>query len=368
MTPIVFLITKSEVGGAQRFVREQIAILAQTDQYRLYLVTNQPGWLVETTIGDVAGVWTDRRLERPTSLGYLLALTQYLRRVGAGLVVCNSAYAGVYGRLAARWLKIPAVYVSHGWSSVYRGGRTAGLLNAIERQLARLSAAVWCVSDNDYAVARQRIGIPAPKLLTVSNAIFAPTDHATVPALQADERFRVVTVTRLTFPQKRVDLLIEAVAGMSDVDLFVVGTGAHRSRIEAQVQARNAPNVKLLGEIPNFNGFGEYHAFALISDGEGLPLSALEALAHGLPVVVSDVGGCPALVADCGALVQNDVAAIQAGIAACRQHHAAYARAARQHFESHFDLTRRAGEFLGIYEGIVGNGRLGSSRVAEREA
>lgn len=353
MKTLVFLITKSEVGGAQRFVREQLAILSQSGGYQLYLVTNQPGWLTETAAADLTGFWTDRRIEQPTSLGYLLALRRYLQRVKADAVICNSAYAGLYGRLAGWSAGVPSVYVSHGWSSVYRGGRQTQLLNAIERQLARLSAMVWCVSAKDYAVAQQCIGISARKLVTLTNAIFSPTDYATVLPLKTGERLQLVTVTRLTFPQKRVDLLIEAVAGLTQVDLFIVGTGVHRERIEMQVQKLNAANVKLLGEIPDFNAYGKYHAFALISDGEGLPLSALEALAHGLPVVVSNVGGCPELVDDCGVVVENTVEAIRAGIEDCRLNHAHYARQARKHFTRHFDLHRRTPEYLAFYKNLL---------------
>lgn len=352
MKTLVFLITKSEVGGAQRFVREQLTILAQAGGYRLYLVTNQPGWLTETAALDLTGVWTDRRIEQPTSPGYLLALRRYLRRVKADGVICNSAYAGLYGRLAGWSAGVPSVYVSHGWSSVYRGGRQARLLNAIERQLARLSAVVWCVSANDFNVARQRIGIPARKLMTLTNAIFALEPGGLAQPYARSDSFKLVTVCRMA-PPKRIDLLIRAMAGLPECRLNIVGTGEQRTDLEALTQTLDLDNVQFWGEIPAFAAYANFHAFALISNSEGLPLSALEALAQGLPVVVSNVGGCPELVDDCGVVVENTVEAIRAGIEDCRLNHPHYARQARNHFTRHFDLHHRTPEYLAFYKNLL---------------
>lgn len=51
-----------------------------------------------------------------------------------------------------------------------------------------------------------------------------------------------------------------------------------------------------LGEINNFNDYLNYDIFILSSDSEGLPMSALEAASAGLPIILSNVGGCNELI------------------------------------------------------------------------
>ncbi len=88
---------------------------------------------------------------------------------------------------------------------------------------------------------------------------------------------------------------------MDGVVLTVVGDGPDRNLY------REKDNVKLLGEIQNFDKFYKYDAFVLISDSEGLPMSALEAASAGLPILLSNVGGCPELIKNNGILVKNTV-------------------------------------------------------------
>ena len=80
--------------------------------------------------------------------------------------------------LAAFFAKVPSCYISHGWSSVYNGGKLSGILNFIEKTLSIISNKVICVSDNDYRIAINKIGIAPAKLQVVKNAIFPITNEA----------------------------------------------------------------------------------------------------------------------------------------------------------------------------------------------
>ena len=67
-------------------------------------------------------------------------------------------------------------------------------------------------------------------------------------------------------------------------------------------------NIIFLGKIQDFHKYFEYDLFCLFSDSEGLPLSAIEAAANGIPLLLSNVGGCSELLVNNNAiLVNNDI-------------------------------------------------------------
>ena len=103
-------------------------------------------------------------------------------------------------------------------------------------------------------------------------------------------------------PQKNHALLLEAFARgpacHPRARLVLVGTGELREKLEAQVERLGVKDkVRFLGsraDIPNL--LGAMDAFVLASDWEGNPLAVLEAMAAGLPVISTAVGGVPELV------------------------------------------------------------------------
>jgi glycosyltransferase involved in cell wall biosynthesis len=117
-----------------------------------------------------------------------------------------------------------------------------------------------------------------------------------------------------------VDAFAEARRRVPNAHLVIVGDGSERSAIEARIAAGSLQScVHLIGEaraIPEI--LREIDAFALPSKAEGTSMSVLEAMASGVAVVASSVGGTPDLLNDgeCGRLVPpNDVRALASGIA-----------------------------------------------------
>lgn len=115
-------------------------------------------------------------------------------------------------------------------------------------------------------------------------------------------------------PEKRQAILLEAVATLvregERLELWLAGSG--RLLPTAQQRARDlgiGSVVRFLGYVPNAEILGwlragHVDAVALPSDWEGIPVSLIEALAHGVPAVASDVGGVAELIGDgCGVLV-----------------------------------------------------------------
>jgi glycosyltransferase involved in cell wall biosynthesis len=153
-----------------------------------------------------------------------------------------------------------------------------------------------------YSVAPERLVV---LVNGVDDALFAPSpgdEHQGVA-------LRILFVGRIE-SQKNVPRLVRAIARTeADVELAVVGDGSERAECEALAASLGLRNVRFLGAT-----FGEEllcwyrwaDVFALSSDREGMPLALLEAMAAGLPTVVTDVSDLANQVGAGGLVVPPD--------------------------------------------------------------
>jgi glycosyltransferase involved in cell wall biosynthesis len=99
-------------------------------------------------------------------------------------------------------------------------------------------------------------------------------------------------------PEKRWDVLIDALAGSAGPSAVVAGHGPLREELERRAGEVAAP-VRFLGAIDDVPALlGLARCYVQTSDSEGLPLALLEALSLGLPAVVTAVGGVRDVVPD----------------------------------------------------------------------
>jgi glycosyltransferase involved in cell wall biosynthesis len=117
------------------------------------------------------------------------------------------------------------------------------------------------------------------------------------------ENFRLLFVGRLN-PVKGVEYLIDAMAGIkkkgTDVELTIAGDGPERKRLENLSKRLNVYNhVRFLGMVDRLkiaSLMSESDIFVLPSISEGFPLVVLEAMACGLPIIATKVGGLPEVI------------------------------------------------------------------------
>jgi glycosyltransferase involved in cell wall biosynthesis len=144
-------------------------------------------------------------------------------------------------------------------------------------------------------------GIDSRKLFLLPNGIALPTYSRKTRATAAGVK-RLVTVARLE-PPKRHDLLLDAVANLSrerHVELTVIGSGADGDRL------RERARKLAIDDFVTFTGFvadpspyiATADAFVLSTDHEGFGNVLVEALACGVPLVVSDVPYGPRFIVD----------------------------------------------------------------------
>lgn len=166
-------------------------------------------------------------------------------------------------------------------------------------------------------------------------------------------------------PLKGLVDLIGAVAVLCfefpNLRLEIAGAGPQREALEREVSFLNlVGQVRFLGWQRDLRlTFRDWDIFAMPSLEEGLSVSALEAMAEGLPIVATSVGGLPELIEDCqtGYLVPpSDVAALTGRLRLLildPERRRAMGAAGRERVREHFSVDRMVTEIAAIYDSLV---------------
>jgi glycosyltransferase involved in cell wall biosynthesis len=245
---------------------------------------------------------------------------------------------------------------------------------ALDRFSAGAVDGFFCVSADlaDKLAAR---GVAKSRIRVVYPGI-EPVDPGDLDAGSRPDAEVVGTVARLV-GVKDIGLLLEAARVLRDrrpgLRVVVVGEGPERAALQRQAAAAGLSDVvEFRGEVrPAWSALREFQVYALTSISEGVPLSVLEAMSMGLPVVATAVGGIPEIIDDGvnGYLVPRggDRTATAAALAerletllADPEARARMGAAARRRVTEMFSTTTAARETLRFYERVLversGNG------------
>lgn len=246
--------------------------------------------------------------------GSVRALSDLLRRVGAS-VLCGHGYkADLLGLAASRRVGVPLVAVSRGYTAA---SRRVKMYESADRLALRFMHRVVCVSEGQAEKIR-RAGVALDRVVVIRNAIRADRFDAPDPSYEGllrglfpEPPARVVGAAGRLSPEKGFGVLVEAagevVRADPDAGFVLFGEGPLRDDLERQVAAQGLQGRFILaGFRADLDRFLPHLDLAVLpSYTEGLPNVALEALAAGVPVVATAVGGTPEVVEDgvCGYLV-----------------------------------------------------------------
>ena len=296
---LLLLITLAETGGAQSYVALLLPAVAK--QFDVTVAAHGPGPLRDAARAAGVRYVPVENLRRGINpfrdaLG-LVELVRLCRRERPEILHANSSKAGVLGRIAGALAGVPIrIFTAHGWAFAAYRGFPGRLYFWADRFVRPLTTQVICVARH-----QRELGICArtcvpEQSVVVHNAVdvrsYAGAAHAT-------GRPRIVTVGRFAYP-KDYATLVDALARIdADYRASFVGEGPDRAAVAADVCRHVAGRVELLGargDVPELLAAADL--FVLSSRSEGLPISVLEAMAAGLPVVATDVGGVSELVVD----------------------------------------------------------------------
>jgi glycosyltransferase involved in cell wall biosynthesis len=313
---LLYVITVATCGGAQAHVLDLLR--GAVNQYSIALATGQEGFLADEARQMGIPVFIVPDLVVPMSplrdARALVSLIRIIRTFRPDLVHAHSSKAGILARAAARVCGTISVFTAHGWAFTDGVPRLRRLVAmGCERTVLPCSDAIITVSEYDRQLALQRGLAPPGGVHCIHNGI---ADEA-ARAEPGSGSTPVVTMVARFCQQKDHVTLAYALAGLrQEFRLEFIGSGETMPWVRSEVSRSGIEErTQFLGErkdVPQL--LGRAHIFALATNYEGLPISILEAMRAGLPIVASDVGGIREIVRDGvnGFLVpRGDIAALR---------------------------------------------------------
>ena len=170
-----------------------------------------------------------------------------------------------------------------------------------------LASKVICVSEYEKTLAEKLIPYSNTKLQVIHNGI-TDINKRLIKSNFSAKPLNVVMISRFAF-QKDPYTLIDAVDDLNknnyDIKLDLYGLGPELNKVKNYIINKNNNNITFVGTIKNAeNVLKNYDVYCLITFWEGLPISAIEAIRSGLPIILTDVGGDSELINGNGYLVQ----------------------------------------------------------------
>jgi glycosyltransferase involved in cell wall biosynthesis len=236
----------------------------------------------------------------------LRAVERIVRNTRADLVHTHGKGAGLYGRLAAWLVGVPAVHTFHGIHYERYSRASQYLYLALERWLAGLTHTVINVSETQQEEALElRVARPGHSVVVVNGIDIEelaarPASGKAALGLNADDQ--VLGCVARFDPVKRHEVLLEALGRVvkrrPNVVLLLAGEGPEQARIH-----RHADRLKIRVVNPGAiawqtNPYSSCDLYVTASSKEGLPLAPLEAMASGLAVIATKVPGHQDVVID----------------------------------------------------------------------
>jgi glycosyltransferase involved in cell wall biosynthesis len=365
---VAIVMTRFEPGGTERQMIELIRRLSPAR------------WTVHVACFHARGAWFDRvanaaasvtefpitSFQKPSVLKHALAFGCWCRARRIAIVHTTELYSNIFALPAAALANVP----------VRIGNRREINPDKTPAQIALQRAAYACahtVVANSHAAARRLAleRVPARKIAVVPNGLdLQPLAPKSVPT----GRRTIIVVANLR-PEKGHDVLIDA-AGLvlkrfPEARFEVVGDGPERVRLTALAAARGLSRAfTFLGHRDDVSArLGSADIFVLPSRSEAFPNAVLEAMAAGLPIVASGVGGIPELIVDgrTGLLVPaGDSAALAERLCRLMADEPLAARlagAAHATAEAHDSFDRMVALFESLYLGLLARrGVVGAAR------
>lgn len=305
--------------GHERFGRYAEYALVPEREARLGVDVLHPRYLVIPRIGmDLAPALLARAAKR---------CCERLRCEGYDFDAIDAHYFypdGIAAVMLGRALNRPVVITAR--------GSDINLIAAYPRPRARIqraareAAALICVSQalKDRLI---RLGVEKEKIRVLRNGVdtvrFQPVERGTARAALRLGPGRVLASVGNLVPEKGHDLVIQAIVGLPNVQLLVVGRGPEEGSLARLAQGLGVSSrVHFLGLVPQpelAQIYSAADALVLASSREGWANVLLEAMACGTPAIATDVGAAPEIICvpEAGVLVHERASAAIAE-AACR--------------------------------------------------
>lgn len=301
---IVHLLSGLAYGGKEQVAIDLARLGIERGQRHLLVLYDTP-YRSRMLDLDPSGVpWrVIKRKETGFDIGYPRRLLSAMRQEGANLVHAHGATALVYASLAKLIALLSPISVLGTFH--VRGTGSSRVSRFALAGAARIADRLFAVSG---ALARdlREDGLRS-NIETINNGVdlraFSPvTPTARLKARRElalpEDKFLIGTLGRLDAVKRQSDLLLvaERLCRLAPIVRVVIG-GDGPLREELRSRAGSLSNIAFVGPVIDRSAYyAAIDAFALCSEHEAAPLVLLEAMASGLPIVATAVGGVPEIV------------------------------------------------------------------------
>lgn len=363
---IAFMVTRADpVGGAQIHVRD-LAAAVRARGHTPTVITSGSGPFIDDLRARSIPTVVLRHLTAPMrpikDVRALQELVGVLKELRPNLLTAHGAKVGMLGRVASRSLQIPLIVTVHGWACAPGTPPIqAAVSRWLERLLGPLASRLITVSEFDRRFGIQAGLVTEQRVVTVHNGM--PDISADLRASPAVAPPRLVMVARFE-PQKDHTTLLHALSGLRHEpwELDLIGDGPLRSQAEALSDTLGVRNrIHFLGQRKDVAQLlARAQISLLVSNWEGFPLSILESMRAGLPVVASNVGGVAESVQDeeTGYLVpQGGVDQLRDRVGRLLRDpglRERFGATGRRRYEQQFTLDEMVRKTLTVYQDVLG--------------
>lgn len=291
---LTYLISSLEMGGAERGMVRLINEL--NGKYDTTVVALQGG--KRTIVDDVPSnvEVIDLDIESTLDVRNLSRLWREINK--ADVLVCSLYHAAVIGTVLGRLRRVPTILT---WQ--HNESFQNSLRQTVFDLAARLSDQVLADSEAVASMLSGTFNIPDDVISTVPIAgvdteQFAPTDNRA--SSDSEREKTVVGILGTITEQKNHDAVLAAAERLQDeaIEFEVAGDGPRREELESEASRRNL-NITFHGFVSDAPTFlNRLDIYVQPSHYEGLCITAIEAMACGLPVVATEVGGLTKSIVD----------------------------------------------------------------------
>jgi glycosyltransferase involved in cell wall biosynthesis len=330
---ILHLLAPAPVGGLQTVVATLAAAQRRGGHHVVVAPTISAHAEGEHFLASLEGLDLDvvpLDVSRRAYLREAALIGDLCRTKDVNIVHTHGYRSDLIGGHAGHAAGIPIVTTVHGFTG---GGWKNRAYEALERLAFRRFDAVVAVS-RPMADGLRAAGVPESKLRVVPNALAphrAPLDRAAARrALGLPDEVVIAGWVGRVSREKGVDAFVDAVAALEDCRMHAAILGDGPERMEEEDRSRALAPTRFFwpGVVPDAPRYlAAFDMFVLSSRAEGMPMVLLEAMAAGVPIVTTNVGGIPDMLSPDEAILvpPDDPAALAAAMRATRANPAAAA-------------------------------------------
>lgn len=315
---ILFISTKSVLGGAQRYIVDLVDYLPK-DEFESAVAAGGVGHLATKIRDRGISYYEIRGLSRNVNLFHdIISFFQILSIIGSvrpDIIHLNGSKVAITGAVAGRLMGVKKIIAStHGWPFLEdRPHWQRSIIKKFTKIGAIFQDLIICVSEFDYRIGIQYAIAPQKKLILIHNGV-DPAKNVFLERSVARERllrrenmpphknyFIVGTIAEYT-KNKGLNYIVEAAPHIVSINphilFFLIGWGDHEERLKHHIETHDLQkNVFLINYLPEaFSYLKAFDVFLLASVKEGFAYTLLEASLAELPLVATRVGGNPEIV------------------------------------------------------------------------